>query len=155
MSLTFKVFQLMFYFGFGFFEMRSHSVTQASLGLAVWLSAWPGAHGKTASASWSWDCRPEPCLTFLDGWRLWGRGCAHTKGRGCVCFKASWRLCCASPHREMEFCFRKMILSMKENFPTTGPLVERLENSFVLFLHSLSFFLTLNCFKESKLLFVH
>lgn len=35
MSLTFKVFQLMFYFGFGFFEMRSHSVTQASLGLAV------------------------------------------------------------------------------------------------------------------------
>lgn len=38
----------------------------------------------------------------------------------------------ASPLREMEFCFQKMILSTKENFPTIGPSVERSGSNLVL-----------------------
>lgn len=39
---------------------------------------------------------------------------------------------CASPLREMEFCFQKMILSTKQNFRTTGPSVERSGSNLVL-----------------------
>jgi hypothetical protein len=53
-------------------------------------------------------------------------------------------LCFASSYREMGFCFLKMIPSMKENFPMTGHLVERLETTF--FAHSHLFFLTLESF---------
>lgn len=39
---------------------------------------------------------------------------------------------CASPLREMEFCSQKMTLSTKENFPMTGPSVERSGSNLVL-----------------------